>query len=289
MATFTDKARKLERVRAALKRRYGDPQRAPIPHPVEHAIRAILAEEATPDQVEAALERFRETFVDFNELRVTRPREIREALGEAFPQRRHKARVIPRLLDQIFKRHNSMIWDFLEALGKTDTRAYFEALEEVRPFVAAVMARDFADAHAFPVDRDVARVLGRLGILDPETEREAEMQALLERAVKNPRVWETHALVKRHAWELCTPEDPACADCPVLKACPEGKRRLDEARKEAAEKKKTKTGKKKARVAKKKSEAGKKTAEKSKSAAKKSKKKAKKGRKKAKKKAANGR
>jgi endonuclease III len=199
MATFTEKARRLTRVCRVLKRHYGEPIRSPVTHSVEHVVRTILSEEASSEQVEKALERLRRQFVDWNDLRVSRPREIREVLGADYPGGAEKARVIPRLLDQVFKRHNSMVWDFLEEMGKLEGRAYFEALEEVRPFVAATIARDFLDAHAFPVDRDVARVLGRLGVLEPDSEDEAQMQSVLERAVKSPHAWEAHWLVKRLA------------------------------------------------------------------------------------------
>ena len=220
MATFTEKAKRLDRIRLALKRRYGDEPRAPVTHPVEHAVRAILAEEATRDAVEKALERLRQHFVDMNDLRVSRPREIREVLGANFPRSGYKARVIPRLLDQVFKQHNSMVWDFLETMGKVETRAYFEKLEEVRPFVAATLARDCADAHAVPVDNDVARVLGRLGIADPGAQSETDMQAFLERAVRASRAYEVHRLVKRLGEELCVVGTPGCGKCPLRRTCP---------------------------------------------------------------------
>jgi len=220
MPTFTDKARRLTRVRLLLRRRYGEPVRPGVTHPVEHALRAILSEEATTAQVDAAMGRLRQHFVDFNDLRVSRPREIRDALGASFPRSGHKARVIPRLLDQVFKQHNSMVWDFLEGMGKIEARAYFERLEEVRPFVAAVIARDCVGAHAFPVDNDVARVLGRLGVLDPAAQSEAEMQNLLERAVRADRAFESHALVKRLAEDLCGGGTPLCSQCRLTRFCP---------------------------------------------------------------------
>jgi len=108
----------------------------------------------------------------------------------------------------------------MEAMGKVATRAFFESLEEVRPFLAATIARDCVGAHAFPVDRDIARVLGRLGILHPDAESETGMQALLERAVKSTRAYEAHYLVKRLAEDLCLPETPVCAPCPLSKKCP---------------------------------------------------------------------
>jgi endonuclease III len=242
MQTFTDKMKRLERVRLHLRRRYGDPPRVTVTHPVENALRAILNEEAAGAQVDEAMERLHQHFVDLNDLRVSRPREIRDVLGTDFPRGGHKARVIPRLLDQVFHQHNSMVWDFLEAMGKVETRTYFEKLEEVRPFVAAVLARDCVGAHAFPVDNDVARVLGRLGIVDPAKESEAKMQDLLERGVKANRAYEVHGLVKRLAEDLCVVGTPVCARCPLGAMCPsavlppKGRRRKAAAKAKAAAK-----------------------------------------------------
>jgi len=100
-----------------------------------------------------------------------------------------------------------------------EARAYFEKLEDVRPFVAAVIARDCAEAHAVPVDNDVARVLGRLGILDPGTQSESGMQAFLERAVKASRAYEVHALVKCFAADVCLVGTPRCAACALVGGC----------------------------------------------------------------------
>jgi len=257
MATFTEKVKRLERIRRTLKRKYGEIVRLPVTHPVEHAIRTVLAEEVTGRDVEAAVERIRDHFIDFNDLRVSRPREIREVLGEAFPLASHKARVIPRLLDQVFKRHNSMVWDFLEEMGKIEAREFFEALEEVRPFVAATMARDCAGAHAFPVDRDVARVLGRLGLVDTETDSEADMQAFLERAVRSNQAWEVHALVKRLAEDVCLVGEPTCSACSLRKACPTAEERAArrKRKKKAAAKKKKKTARPREKAAGKKASA----------------------------------
>jgi len=220
MPTFADKVRRLERVRLALKKRYGDPPPVAVTHPVEHVLRAILSEETTARRAADALERLRRYFADWNDLRVSRPREIREVLGTDFPRSSHKARVIPRLLDQVFKQYNSMVWDFLENMGKVEARAFFEKLEDVRPFVASVIARDCVGAHAMPVDYDVARVLGRLAVLDPSTRSEAEMQAILERAVRAPRALEVHWLVKRLGEDLCIVGTPLCGQCPLRKFCP---------------------------------------------------------------------
>jgi endonuclease-3 len=254
METFTDKAKRLERIRKALKRKYGEQERLPVTHPVEHAIRTVLAEETTPGEVDAAMDRIRDHFIDYNDLRVSRPREIRDVLGDDFPRASYKARVIPRLLDQVFKRHNSMVWDFLEEMGKIEAREFFEALEEVRPYVAATLARDCADAHTFPVDRDIGRVLGRLGLVDTDTDSETDMQGFMERAVKSDQAWELHALLRRLAEDVCVVDEPTCAACALKAMCPTGqektarpkRRKKAAAKKKAAGKTKKAAGKKKA-------------------------------------------
>ncbi|MFO8012097.1 MAG: hypothetical protein R6X20_02210 [Phycisphaerae bacterium] len=247
METFTDKAKRLDRIRKALKRTYGEVERPPVTHPVEHAVRTVLAEEATRAGADAAMDRIRDHFIDFNDLRVSRPREIRDVLGDDFPRAGSKARVIPRLLDQVFKRHNSMVWDFLEEMGKIECREFFEALEEVRPYVAATMARDCAGAHAFPVDRDIGRVLGRLGLVDIDSDSETDMQAFMERAVKSEQAWDLHALLRRLAEEVCLVDEPRCKACPLKTMCPTAERRAEErkrtrTKKKAAAKKKKKKG-----------------------------------------------
>jgi len=219
MHSFADKARRVERIRQILRHRCGAAPAVTVTHPVERALRAILAEETTAKEADEALERIRRHFVDLNDLRVSRPREIRDVLGQNFPRSAHKARVMPRMLDQVFKRHNTMIWDFLEDMGKVQARAYFEKLEDVRPFVAATLVRDCLGAHAFPVDTDILRVLGRLGIVDPAKESEPKVQAFLERAVKADRAYEMHWLLKRLAEDVCIVGTPLCPKCSLNKMC----------------------------------------------------------------------
>jgi len=245
MTSFTDKVKHLERVRKALRRAWGEVRRPIVTHPVAHLVRTILAEEATPQAVDAAMDRIDRHFVDWNDLRVSRPKEIREVLGPDFPRAGAKARAIPRILDQVFKWHNSMVWDFLETMGKVETRAFFEKLEEVRPFVAATIARDCAGAHAFPVDRDVARVLMRLGLVD-ESESEAAMQAFLERAVKSEHAFELHAHLKRLAAEVCVLGDPLCPSCSLKPMCPAGAEVLAALKRKKARKTKKAASRKKA-------------------------------------------
>jgi adenine-specific DNA glycosylase len=73
------------------------------------------------------------------------------------------------------------------------------------------------------------------------------MQAFLERAVKSPRAYEIHYLVKRLAEDLCLPETPVCSQCPLSRKCPSavleprrrraGRKQPDQAKKKRAARK----------------------------------------------------
>jgi endonuclease-3 len=44
--------------------------------------------------------------------------------------------------------------------------------------------------------------------------------------VKSPEeAYELHVLLIRHGRRTCTARNPACPRCPLLRMCPEGKRR----------------------------------------------------------------
>ncbi|MDP6381493.1 MAG: hypothetical protein QF662_09130, partial [Phycisphaerae bacterium] len=217
--TFTQKANLLRQLHRLLKKRYGAREFHKPIHPVEHAVAAILWEQATSEQVEAAMNRLRRAFVDWNEVRVSRPREIREVLG-SLPRAASKAEQIPLILHEVFMQHHSMCWsEFLEKMGKRQMREFFEKIPGLRHYVAATIARDFAGAHAFPIDLDLHRVLVRLGILAPEIS-EPEAQAFMERAVKNAHTYELHALLKHLAETLCKSNRPKCSRCPLRAKCP---------------------------------------------------------------------
>ncbi|MDK1030474.1 MAG: hypothetical protein QGD94_00530 [Planctomycetia bacterium] len=258
--SFTQKANRIRLLHQLLRRRLGAREFHKPIHPVEHAVKAVLWELATAEQVESTMNKMRRSFVDWNEVRVSRPREIREVLG-SLPGAAAKAEQIPLLLHEVFLRQHSMFWtDFLENMSKREMRDFFSGISGLRRYIAAVMARDYAGMHAFPVDADIHRVLVRLGIFAPGMP-EREAHGFMERAVKSKQAYEVHALLRELAERLCVADNPLCSRCPLRQKCPSAemfikqkatrtlKARRDKAKRAAAKKNaaaKKKAAKKKA-------------------------------------------
>jgi endonuclease-3 len=76
-----------------------------------------------------------------------------------------------------------------------------------------------------PVDTHVYRVGTRLELWPPGTHLERAHDTML-RLVKTPEeAYELHVLLIRHGRRTCTARNPDCPGCPLLRMCPEGKRR----------------------------------------------------------------
>ncbi len=81
------------------------------------------------------------------------------------------------------------------------------------------------DLPDIPVDTHVYRVGTRLGLFRPKASLEEAHDELL-RVVDPEDAYEIHVLLIRHGRRTCHARNPRCAECPLRRMCPEGKRRL---------------------------------------------------------------
>jgi endonuclease-3 related protein len=72
----------------------------------------------------------------------------------------------------------------------------------------------------FVVDAYTRRLFGRLGLLDPQADYEAIRRHFEQHLGRRAGLFnEYHALIVRHAKEVCRPR-PRCAACCLAAACP---------------------------------------------------------------------
>jgi len=90
----------------------------------------------------------------------------------------------------------------------------------------------FAADHAIlPVDARVSRVGVRLGYGEPHDEFRKQSRSVQEALTRElpPKVdafRRAFVYLSHHGGATCTEADPHCAVCPLLKECPEGKKRV---------------------------------------------------------------
>src|SRR5437764_544493 len=101
MATTTNKQRLLTQLFSTLKKscEVADPEARPV---LEQLVYGICREDATREQADRAYQNLRTQFFDWNEVRVSSPHEVEEALGELSDAPRRAERIIA-LLQEVFE------------------------------------------------------------------------------------------------------------------------------------------------------------------------------------------
>jgi endonuclease III len=186
MKGASEYAKRLKRFLVPLKKEA--PKRAPAGASaegsdlVEELVLAILEEGTDRVTARRGLDSIMEYMVDYNDLRVTPPREIQRLLDRSFPRGGEKARRIPRVLNHIFEKKNSLNINSLRKAPIREVRSFLNMLEGMTPFVSAAVVRRCLGGHAIPVDEVVEKYLKDHDLAPPEASQE-ELQGFLERHV----------------------------------------------------------------------------------------------------------
>jgi len=238
MSSFGERAKLLRKARSALRRRFGKQTLEPVDDVALELLKFILLEGSDEAGVRKALRQIEDGFVGLNEVRVSFPREIAEALPGISHMDRKAARVT-RMFNAVFLRHNTMNWDFFRSMGVRELRHYFEKVDGGDQVLGAAAVMLLSEGHAVPADVDVRRVIDRLGLTD-EGEDTAAVQAFLERVLRRNQGYEAWALLHRLGESICQVTTARCGKCPLSAMCPTGRKRLVRRKKAAARRTKAK-------------------------------------------------
>jgi len=127
--------------------------------PLDTLVQSFLLWEASTAAATAALDRFRKSFVDHNELRVELPSQVVGLLGNRYPMAEERADRIKRTLHAIFQQRHRLGLEHLADLDRRKQLAALEALDGIVPFVSArVLLFHFGQA-SVPVDEQTAELL----------------------------------------------------------------------------------------------------------------------------------
>ncbi len=190
---------------------------------------AILRDDATPDQADAAFAAVKAHFVDWNEIRVSTILELSEVLAP-LPNASDRARRVIEFLQEHFERTYSFDLDDLEKKGLKQAVKQLARYKDtgVADFAVAWVAQRALKGHSIPLDGGAIRVLSRLGILDGDLDDLESVRASLEHYIPKARGPEFTDALSRFAAEICVPGVPHCPSCPLKAECPTGQKLLAE-------------------------------------------------------------
>jgi endonuclease III len=212
--------RRLRTIRDRLRREYGRPVLRAHRAPIDELILTVLSQNTNDRNRDVAWARLRERFQSWDAVRDAPVAEIEDAIrpGGLAPT---KAVRIKQILEALGE--DDLCW--LEGAPLEEARDYLCDLPGVgRKTAACVLLFAFGRPEV-PVDTHVYRVASRLGLIRAGASFDEAHDEML-RLVDPDDAYEVHVLLIRHGRRTCTARAPRCAECPLRRMCPEGRRRL---------------------------------------------------------------
>ncbi|HEY1277815.1 MAG TPA: endonuclease III [Thermoleophilaceae bacterium] len=215
--------RRLRAIRDRLRREYGRPVLRPHRAPIDELVLTVLSQNTNDRNRDAAYARLRERFSSWAEVRDAPVADIEEAIrpGGLAPTKSVRIQEILRAMGD-----DDLSW--LEDAPVEEGRDYLTSLPGVGRKTAACVLLFSYGRPEVPVDTHVYRVGSRLGLFPPGASFETAHEEML-RLTDPGDAYEIHVLLIRHGRRTCTARAPRCAECPLRRMCPEGRRRLAKA------------------------------------------------------------
>ena len=224
MKNSREHAQRLRKLYRTLKRVHGKPDLATYDDPVDALIYGIVSEKMTHAAAGAAMRGIRQTFINWNDLRVSRPEEIVEVFGTDTPAHRDTAVVLTTALRGVFDGYHTVSLQALKKLGKRPARQAIEKLGTLSRFAVSYCMLTSLQAHAIPLTERMTEYLRRHKIVDARADGE-EIDGFLTRQVAARNAYEFYALLRQEC------ECPRIADKESRKAARPGTGRAAKTRK----------------------------------------------------------
>ena len=198
MKQGTKYAKLMKQAFSRLQKDHGKPEQGELTDLLDQILLGIMSRGTTQAEAAKALGRIGETVVDRNELRVSAPRELLEAIGKQFPMGLEKARAINAALNGIFNREHNLDLGELRNKPKREAREYLQTLPGIDPYTVASTMLLSVGGHAVPVDDTMLAFFRQESLVDAAADV-AEVQAFLEHNIAAADAYAFYTLMRDHA------------------------------------------------------------------------------------------
>ncbi len=198
MKNSKEYAQRLQRLYRGLKRAHPKVEKTSYDDPIDALIYGIVSERVSDTATQRAMKGFRETFVDWNDLRVSRVEEIVEVLHEDSAVNRTTAFALTTALRAIFDEYHTLSLQNLKKVGKRPAKQALESLEGTDPYVVGYCMLTSLQGHAIPLTGQMADYLKQHEVVDPEAD-EQDIEGFLTRQVAAKNAYEFYALLRRES------------------------------------------------------------------------------------------
>lgn len=156
---------------------------------------AMICRELPEQAADAVMKRFRDYFVDWNELRVSRSEEVIEVLGKDTPASRNIASTIMKVLGGIFNEYHKVSLEGLKKIGKRPAKQALEKIDGISRFVVDYCMLTSLQGHAIPLTEHMVEYLKSNELADPDA-NEQEIGGFLAKQISAKKGYEFYALLR---------------------------------------------------------------------------------------------
>ena len=186
---------------------------------LEEVLYAIVREGMTTEGANAAFAKFKGTFFDWNEVRVSTVPEIADAL-QGVPDAGRKAQRISEILQYVFEMYYSFDLVDMDRKGLKQAAKQLSRFTGMTDFAVAWIVQRSFGGHALPLDEPTLRVLRRLGAIEETDEDLEAIRSTLEHLVPKSAGQAFTDRIATLAATVCREGKPKCAECPLKTDCP---------------------------------------------------------------------
>jgi endonuclease-3 len=218
MATTINKQRLLNQLLATARK--GADAGGPARPLLQEFIYGLCRENASAEQAEQAYCYLSEHFFDWNEVRVSSPREVEEAFA-GLPGSEERAQRLLSFLQEVFEKEFSFDLDGLlkKKRGLKEAAQAVVRYQAANDYVGAWVVQRSLGGHAIPIDAPTLRCCRRLGLVDAGQEDAEAARASLEHLIPKAKGPSFTDQVSKLAEEYCWEEEPNCPACPMAGDC----------------------------------------------------------------------
>ncbi len=235
MPAAPNKQTQLAHLQAALKKKTAAPAEQPERTVLEEVVYAILRDSATSEQADAAFARLKETFFDWNEIRVSSVQEVADAV-HGLPGAGDKGERVIKFLQEVFEEiYGFDLGDIAKKGVKQAAKQLARYKSGVNEFVVAWVTQRALGGHAVPLDHPTVRLLQRVAVLDADIDDAEAARGTLEHLIPKASGPDFTDRAAVFAATVCTEDHPKCEGCPMLSHCPTGQTLTAKPKKEVKE------------------------------------------------------
>ncbi len=198
MKNSKEHSQQLQKLCRGLKRAHPKFDTTIYDDPIEALIYGIVSEHLTDAVAQKAMKGFRQTFVDWNDLRVARPEEIVEILEEDTPVCRAAAAALTSALRAVFDEYHTVSLLPLKKIGKRPAKQVLDKLDGVSQYVVKYCLLTSLQGHAIPLTEQMTAYLKRNGIVNPEADMH-DIEGFLTRHVAAKNALEFYGTLRRES------------------------------------------------------------------------------------------